>query len=125
VLVFFAVWVNTFFVLAKGLTKRICPNKNTTWDCEKGKVKWQVALWMSFATAVVVGILLTPLYFKIAGWASEFVQAQHALKEKEMEEAKSKTGKTGETAFNGEDDNGVTLNPIDVSATSVFDLFAS
>lgn len=65
VLIFSAVWINTFFILAKGLKSRICPNKNPTWICLHGKVRYEVALWLSFTVAAVVTILLIPLYFKL------------------------------------------------------------
>ena len=79
ILIFFAVWVNGFFILAKGITKKICPNKDTTFFCHQGKMKVEVAVWMSLVIALAVTVMLTPLYFKIGRWASEFVEQQKAL----------------------------------------------
>lgn len=79
ILIFFAVWVNGFFILAKGITKKICPNKNESFFCLHGKMKVEVAVWMSLVIAIAVTAMLTPLYFKIGRWASEFVEQQKAL----------------------------------------------
>eukprot|EP00038_Savillea_parva_P006518 m.164301 g.164301 ORF g.164301 m.164301 type:complete len:572 (+) comp12403_c0_seq1:156-1871(+) len=88
VLVFFAVAINSFFVLAKGISKKICPNKaDETIVCFHGKVRYETAAWMSLVIAAGVTLLITPLYYKIGRWAKEYVANLNGQLPKDGKEA--------------------------------------
>merc|ERR1711998_736572 len=64
-----AVMINMFFILSKGIAKKICPKGDGTWICKpEGKTKPEVALGVSVACGIVAAILCTPLYSKIREW---------------------------------------------------------
>jgi len=71
VLIFAAVMINMFFILSKGIAKKICPKKDDdTWLCDsaKGKTKPGVAMGLSALIGLVVAIALIPMYAKIKEW---------------------------------------------------------
>ena len=70
-LVFSAVFLNVFFVLSKGISKKICPKKgdHIGFMCRtdddggpKGKVNPASALWISCICGIVAAALLYPMY---------------------------------------------------------------
>jgi len=71
ILIFAAVMINMFFILSKGIAKKICPKKDDdTWLCDsaKGKTKPGVAMGLSALIGVVVALALIPMYAKIKEW---------------------------------------------------------
>lgn len=69
VLVFITMWLGVFFVLAKGISKRVCFEIDDNWLCEEGKVRADTAAWLAAICAAAVAIGLLPFYRKIATWA--------------------------------------------------------
>jgi hypothetical protein len=61
------VWINAFFVISKGITKKICPKGYEIWICNGtgGKVDGWVALGFSCALGLFVAIVCIPAYAKI------------------------------------------------------------
>jgi len=82
ILVIFAVWINAFFIISKGVSKKICPSKYNIWICQgwnlnlpngaevskadaPGKVNAAIAMGFSLGIALVTATALIPLYKKI------------------------------------------------------------
>ena len=79
ILVFGAVWVNAFFIVSKGMNKKICPydkaaGTGDNWLCNSatekkdGKVDGLAAMGFTFGIGVVVSLLCYPLYARIQKW---------------------------------------------------------
>jgi sodium-dependent phosphate transporter len=66
-LIWAAVWINAFFVISKGITKKICPKGYEIWIClgTDGKVDGWVAMGFSCALGLFVAIVCIPAYAKI------------------------------------------------------------
>mmetsp|Transcript_25699 Transcript_25699/g.81172 ORF Transcript_25699/g.81172 Transcript_25699/m.81172 type:complete len:575 (-) Transcript_25699:197-1921(-) len=67
ILIWVAVWINAFFIVAKGITKKICPKKYEIWICSGtgGKVNGWVALGFSCGVGLAVALICFPFYGKI------------------------------------------------------------
>ena len=73
ILIFGAVMINMFFILSKGVSKKICPKGDgPEWLCDndKGKTKPGVAMGVAAACGVFVAAACFPMYAKIREWVS-------------------------------------------------------
>ena len=63
ILIWFAVWINGFFIMSKGIKKKICPkDEEDVWCCkEPGKVDAGIAAGFTCGIAFVVMIACIPL----------------------------------------------------------------
>jgi len=75
VLIFLAVWINVFFIISKGISKKICPKEDgDNWLCRSGtakkdgKVKGWVAMGFAAAISLVITIMCYPFYGQIRKW---------------------------------------------------------
>merc|ERR1712087_622870 len=83
ILIVFAVWINAFFVISKGIKKKICPD----WDpflCDGKDVKGWEAMGVGLAIGVVCGVCSIPLVAKIKG----YVEAEFEAREQDPEGVK-------------------------------------
>lgn len=78
ILIFLAVWINIFFIISKGISKKICPKKDgDNWLCESGtkkkdgKVIGEVAMGLSAALSIIITFLVYPAYGYIRKWINE------------------------------------------------------
>lgn len=79
-LITLAVWINTFFVISKGITKKICDKGTESWIChDDAKIKGWVALGFSAGVGVGVSLLLFPLYGRIKRAVNAEFEAKAAL----------------------------------------------
>merc|ERR1712226_782316 len=107
VLIWLAIWINTFFIISKGVSKKVCPSKTNIWICsgydsdlkegaEKdaaggklskddypGKANGWVALGFSCGVGLFFAVALIPLYLAI----KKRVEAEFADKDTEAGEA--------------------------------------
>jgi len=67
VLIWLAVWINAFFVISKGISKKICPKGYVIWICSGtgGNVNGWTALGFSCGLGALVAIVCIPIYQKI------------------------------------------------------------
>jgi len=67
VLVLLAVWINAYFVVSKGIKKKICEKGKDSWICYiDGDVKPLVAMGFSFGIGLFVALFLIPVYGMIS-----------------------------------------------------------
>mmetsp|Transcript_4410 Transcript_4410/g.13973 ORF Transcript_4410/g.13973 Transcript_4410/m.13973 type:complete len:617 (+) Transcript_4410:60-1910(+) len=107
VLIWLAVWINTFFIISKGVSKKVCPSKTNIWICSgydsdlkegaetdaagdklsksdyPGKVNGWAALGFSCGVGLFFALALIPLYLAI----KKRVEAEFADKDTEAGEA--------------------------------------
>jgi len=107
ILIFFAVWINGFFIMSKGVAKKICDSnsKEPAWCCRRnaaGKIKVHpgVAAGVSAAIALVVAILAIPIVKMAKKRAMEQSAAQSSTSSTEAAihvdvDAQSKPAKSG------------------------------
>lgn len=80
ILVFVAVFLNTFFIITKGLSKKLCPNKGVqSLACHSGKVRGETAFWIALLIAIGISIVAMPLYVRIGAWATAYVDRRYSL----------------------------------------------
>uniref|UniRef100_A0A7S4F6K6 Phosphate transporter n=1 Tax=Chrysotila carterae TaxID=13221 RepID=A0A7S4F6K6_CHRCT len=106
VLIWLAVWINSFFVIAKGIQKKICDDGKNFLCYSSGDTKGWNALGFACAVGFGVAVLCLPLYKKIkiyvqaefedkaaaeANQATHTVDVGNALEAKEKEVAASET----------------------------------
>ncbi len=82
ILIILAVWINAFFIISKGISKKICPSNYNIWICQgwnvnlpngaevskgdaPGKVNAVIAMGFSLGLALFTATALMPLYKKI------------------------------------------------------------
>ena len=81
-LIFLAVWINVFFIISKGVSKKLCPYDKATgegdnWFCnaatkkKSGKVLPLVAMGVAAGIAVLVTMLCYPVYSRIRRWVTD------------------------------------------------------
>jgi len=92
ILVFVAVIICTFFLLAKGMSKRICPKKKEDWLCSGGTTRGEVAFGISLtiATFLAAAGVVSGLFRKVGVWA----KADIARKTQELAAAEDQTADT-------------------------------
>ena len=71
ILVFMAVTIMTFFMLAKGISKKLCPKKTGDWLCSGGATRGEVAFGVALAVGATVAAAGVPLFRKVGQWARE------------------------------------------------------
>lgn len=72
VLVALAVWINAYFVVSKGIKKKICEKGISSWICNvDGDVKPVVAMLFSLGIGVGVSLVLAPFYSRITRTLNE------------------------------------------------------
>lgn len=77
VLVFVSVFIISFFMLSKGLTKRICPKKREDWLCSAGTTRAEVACGLATAIGTFAAIMTTiAVHVWIRHWAKDDVSRQ-------------------------------------------------
>ena len=99
ILIFGAVMINMFFILSKGVSKKICPKGDRPdWICnteKSGKTKPGVAMGVAAACGVFVAIACYPMYGRIKAWveAEDFSQKdpEAAVKSSTTDDAKKDT----------------------------------
>merc|ERR1712087_606965 len=103
ILIMIAVWINAFFVISKGIAKKICTKGESSFICySNGKVKGWVAMGFSCAVGAVVALVCLPIYPHI----SRTVKAQFAAKEAEAEAALEKASSDKKIEVTEEDKAG-------------------
>ncbi len=117
-LVWGAVTVNSFFIVSKGISKKICPPKYNIWICEgwdaslpngaevskanaPGKVNAGIALGFSVGIGIVAAIALIPLYKYIHRATEDVFSKPKQLEDKseDIEKPKSILAKTASKLF--------------------------
>merc|ERR1711920_634141 len=77
VLIWLAVWINAFFVISKGISKKICTKGESNFICfDNGKVNGWVAMGLSCAIGVFTALVAFPIY----PWIRKTVNAEFAAK---------------------------------------------
>merc|ERR1712087_1047693 len=98
ILIIFAVWINAFFVISKGIKKKICPD----WDpflCDGKSVKGWNAMGVGLGIGVLCGFCSIPMVAKIRTMVNnEFEERERdpeaaAAKEKAAKEKKANNTK--------------------------------
>jgi sodium-dependent phosphate transporter len=66
-LIWAAVWINAFFIVSKGISKKICPKTYTIWICKGtgGKVDGWIAMAFSCGLGLAAALICIPLYQRI------------------------------------------------------------
>merc|ERR1711920_1069153 len=86
VLIWLAVWINAFFVISKGISKKICTKGESNFICfDNGKVNGWAAMGLSCAIGVFTALVAFPIY----PWIRKTVNAEFAA----MAEAEEKKNK--------------------------------
>jgi len=78
-LIVLAVWINVFFVISKGITKKICDKGTESWICyDDAKIKGWIALGFSGGIGIFVAAALYPMYGMIRKWVDAEFEAKAA-----------------------------------------------
>jgi sodium-dependent phosphate transporter len=80
ILVFVAVTICAFFLLAKGMNKRICPKHKEDWLCTGGATRGEVAFGVALAIGLFAAIAPIPIFRKVGAWAKADVARQEVKK---------------------------------------------
>lgn len=78
ILVFVAVTICAFFLLAKGMSKRICPKHKEDWLCTGGATRGEVAFGVALAIGLFAAIAPIPIFRKVGTWAKADVARREA-----------------------------------------------
>lgn len=88
ILITLAVWINCFFVVSKGIAKKICTKGTASWICfDNGKVDGWVAMGFSAGVGLAVALALFPLYSRIKRSVTEQFEAKSAEGSKSKEKS--------------------------------------
>mmetsp|Transcript_5884 Transcript_5884/g.13694 ORF Transcript_5884/g.13694 Transcript_5884/m.13694 type:complete len:592 (-) Transcript_5884:85-1860(-) len=106
VLIMLAVWINAFFVISKGIAKKICTKGDESFICfDNGKVKGWVALGFSAAVGFFVAAVCLPIYPHIKKTVNAQFAAKAAKEAADAEAAVSSTDGEGDKAVEMADAN--------------------
>ena len=79
ILICVAVFINAFFIMSKGVSKKLCKKGEATWFCnEKGKPDPGVAVGISLAIGVLTALACAPFYSMIRRSVTEQFASQTA-----------------------------------------------